>query len=260
MELSADYVIVGAGSAGCALARRLADTGASVVLLEAGGSDRSRLVRKPGMVAVMHSVPQAKKRVAWDHYSTPQTDAMNRAIPQPHGKLLGGSSSINGMLFVRGNRQNYDDWAAEGNTGWSYDDVLPSYRRMENWEDGANDFRGAGGPVQVTRSKDLTVASQRFVEAFAQTAGIKQVDDYNGAEQEGAGAFQQSTYRGLRYSSSVAYLDDHNLPNLHVETGVTVSKVVLENGRATAVQVLTKQGPRRIRATREIVLSAGVYG
>ncbi|MEO9137556.1 MAG: GMC family oxidoreductase N-terminal domain-containing protein [Jatrophihabitans sp.] len=260
MDSSADYIVVGAGSAGCGLARRLADTGASVILLEAGGSDRSRLVRKPGMVAVMHAIPQLKKRVIWDHYSVPQADANDRKVPQPHGKLLGGSSSVNGMLFVRGNRQNYDDWAAAGNTGWSYADVLTSFKRMETWEDGGNDFRGGNGPVQVTRSRDLTQASQRFIEAFAHTAGIKQVDDYNGAEQEGVGVFQQSTHNGLRYSSSVSYLDDHHLPNLSVETNVTVNRVVIEKGRATAVQVRTKEGPRTIRANREIVLSAGVYG
>lgn len=260
MQTSADYVIVGAGSAGCIVARRLADSGARVILLEAGGTDRTKLVRKPGMIAVVHSVPQIKKRLDWGFYSTPQPHALDRKVPQVRGKVLGGSSSINGMLFVRGNRQNYDDWAADGCPGWSYADVLPSYRRMENWEDGANDFRGAGGPVQVTRAKDITVASQRFIEAFAQAAGTKQVDDYNGAEQEGVGVFQQSAFGGLRYSSSVAYLDDHRLPNLHVETGGTVTRVVIENNRATGVQVQTKSGPQTITATREVVLSAGVFG
>jgi choline dehydrogenase-like flavoprotein len=260
MISTADYVVVGAGSAGCIVARRLAEAGASVVLLEAGGSDRSRIIRKPGLVAVMHAVPQVKKRFDWGFYSTPQTDARGRRIPQVRGKVLGGSSSINGMLFVRGHRQNFDDWASDGCPGWSYLDVRPSYQRLENWEDGPTDYRGSGGPVQVTRVKGLTPASEGFIEAFAQTSGVKKVDDYNAAEQEGIGVFQQSAHHGLRYSSSVAYLDPGRPANLHVETGVTVSRVVIENGRATGVEVLTRSGPEVVRATREVILSAGVYG
>jgi choline dehydrogenase len=260
MVRTADYVVVGAGSAGCIVARRLAETGASVVLVEAGGNDRSRIIRRPGLVAVMHSVPQVKKRFDWGFTSTPQAGALNRQIPQVRGKVLGGSSSINGMLFVRGHRQNFDDWAADGCPGWSYDDVLASYRRLENWEDGATDYRGSGGPVQVTRVKGLTGASEAFIEAFAQTHGSKRLDDYNGAEQEGVGVFQQSVHNGLRYSTSVAYLD-RNLPaGLEIRTGATVSRVLIEKGRATGVELLTAQGPSVLRASREVVLSAGVFG
>ena len=131
---SADYVVVGAGSSGCIVASRLAAAGASVVLLEAGGKDRSRIIRTPGLVAVMHSVPQIKKRFDWGFTTIPQKAALDRRIPQVRGKVVGGSSSINGMVFVRGNRQNFDDWAAAGCTGWGWDDVLPSYRRFEDWE------------------------------------------------------------------------------------------------------------------------------
>ena len=127
--------------------------------------------------------------------------------------MLGGSGSINGMVFVRGNRKNYDDWA-RGLPGWSYADVLPSFKRMEDWEDGASELRGAGGPVKVTRQKDLTPASEAFIEALAATAGVKKIDDYNGESQEGASVFQQNASGGLRYSSSVGYLDHHSLPNL----------------------------------------------
>jgi choline dehydrogenase len=128
MDQSADYIVAGAGSAGCVLARRLAQSGATVILLEAGGSDRTRLVRKPGMIAIFHNVPALKKRLDWGYYTAPQASALGRRIPQPRGRVLGGSGSINGMLFVRGNRKNYDDWAAAGCTGWSFADVLPSFR------------------------------------------------------------------------------------------------------------------------------------
>ena len=140
MDHTADYVVAGAGSAGCVLARRLAESGASVILLEAGGPDRTRLVRKPGMIAIFHNVPALKKRLDWGYYTVPQPAALGRRIPQPRGRVLGGSGSINGMVFVRGNQQNYDDWAAAGCKGWSFRDVLPSFKRMEDWEDGPSEL------------------------------------------------------------------------------------------------------------------------
>ena len=256
MDKSADYVVVGAGSAGCVLARRLAESGASVVLVEAGGPDRTPLVRKPGLIAVFHNVPQLKKRLDWGYYSVPQGSALDRRIPQTRGRVLGGSGSINGMLFVRGNRKNYDDWAADGCAGWAYADVLDSFRKMESWEDGATELRGAGGPIRVTRQRDLTPASEAFIEALTETAGVKRNDDYNGETQDGAGIFQQSVDGGLRYSSSVGYLDDHGLPNLTVLTGVTVERVTIEKGRATGVTVTGGT----IRASREVILAAGAFG
>src|SRR6516162_4992998 len=257
LERGADYVVAGAGSAGCVLARRLAQTGASVILLEAGGADTTRLVRKPGMIAIFHNVPALKKRLDWGYYTAPQVSALGRRIPQPRGRVLGGSGSINGMLFVRGNRKNYDDWAVPG---WSYADVLPSFKRIEDWEDGATDLRGAGGPVKVTRQQDLTPASQAFMEALAATAGVKKIDDYNGESQEGAAVFQQNASGGLRYSSSVGYLDHHSLPNLTVTTRALITRVVIEKGRAIGVEVVTEAGPSTIAASREVILCAGVYG
>ena len=260
MDQTADYVVAGAGSAGCVLAKRLAESGASVILLEAGGPDRTRLVRKPGMIAIFHNVPALKKRLDWGYYTAPQPSALGRRIPQPRGRVLGGSGSINGMLFVRGNRKNYDDWAAAGCAGWSYPEVLRSFRRMENWEDGASELRGSGGPIQVTRQKDLTGASQAFIEALADTASVPKIDDYNGKSQEGVTVFQQNTGGGLRYSSSVGYLDDHGLPNLQVRTGAVITRIVIGNGRATGVEVSTAAGRGTIRAAREVILCAGVYG
>ncbi len=255
---NADYVVVGAGSAGAIVARRLAESGASVILVEAGKADRTRFVRKPGLIAVFHNIPQLKKTLDWGFYTVPQTHALNRTIPQTRGKVLGGSSSINGMLFVRGNPKNFDDWADEGAKGWAWGDVLPAYKKMENWEDGASDVRGAGGPVQVTRVRNVTEAGRQFQQAMAQAAGVPVIEDYNGHTQEGVSTFQQSAKGGLRYSSSVAYLDDP-LPNLTVLTRALALRVVVENGRATGVEVRDRTGTRVLRADREVVVSAGAY-
>jgi choline dehydrogenase len=257
----ADYVVVGAGSAGCVLAARLAASGARVVLIEAGGSDRTTLVRKPGLIAAVHSVPQLKARLDWGYYSVPQAEALGRKIPQTRGKVLGGSGSVNGMLFVRGNAANYDSWAAEGCEGWTYADVLPSFKKLESWEDGETEFRGGAGPIKVRRQTDVTTATLGFMEAFADTAGVKVIEDYNGESQEGIAIVQQSADGGLRYSSSVGYLDDHGMAHLDVVTGVTVARVVLDKSRAAGVEIITDGGARQVvRATREVVLSAGVFG
>ncbi|WP_067531737.1 GMC family oxidoreductase [Nocardia crassostreae] len=257
----ADYVVVGAGSVGAVVAGRLAERGASVILLEAGRKDDTRLVTSPGMITMVHTVPQLKKRVTWKQFSTPQKHANDRLIPMNRGKVLGGSSSVNGMLFVRGNRANFDSWAAEGCKGWGYDDVLPAYKRLENWEGGASAVRGTGGPIEVTRQRDLTPITQEFMIAASETLGAPIIDDYNGESQEGISIFQQSVRNGLRYSSSRGYITDRPNANLTVVTHAHVTRVVIENGRATGVEIADKKGARRIvRAAKEVIVSGGVVG
>jgi choline dehydrogenase len=257
----ADFVVVGSGSSGAAIAGRLAQSGASVIVLEAGKSDDQFLVRKPGMIGPMHSVPELKKRIDWGYYSTPQKHLLDRRMPVPRGKVVGGSSSINGMVYVRGNRANYDSWVAEGNLGWSADEVNTAYQRMEDFEDGANAYRGAGGPIKVTRIHTPQEGSQQFIQATSDTLGVKILDDYNGESQEGVSRMQQNVAGGLRYSASRGYLHNLDVPSLQLQSEVLVTKVVIDNGRATGVEVTDKDGTKRtIRAGKEVILSAGFVG
>ena len=257
----ADYVVVGSGSSGAAIAGRLAESGASVIVLEAGKSDDQFLVKKPGMIGPMHAEPKIKQRVDWGYYSTPQKHILDRRMPVPRGKVVGGSSSINGMVYVRGNRANYDAWAAEGCTGWDADSVNAAYKRMEDYEEGPDEYRGAGGPIRVTKNQRPQEASLQFIQATADTVGVKVLDDYNGASQEGVGRMQQNAADGLRYSASRGYIHHLAPSTLELQTQVLVTKVLVENGRATGVQVVDKDGGRRtVRAGKEVILSAGFVG
>jgi choline dehydrogenase len=257
----ADYVVVGSGSSGAAIAGRLAESGASVIVLEAGKSDAQYLVRKPGMIGPMHAEPKLKQRVDWGYYSTPQKHILDRRMPVPRGKVVGGSSSINGMVYVRGNRANYDAWAAEGNDGWSADEVNAAYLRMEDFEDGANAYRGAGGPIKVTRNQMPQEGSLQFIQATADTLGVKVLDDYNAASQEGVSRMQQNAARGVRYSASRGYLHDLAPATLQLQSEVLVTRVVIQGGRATGVEVVDRDGSRRtVRAGKEVILSAGFVG
>src|ERR1700712_224318 len=257
----ADYVVVGSGSSGAAVAGRLAQSGASVIVLEAGKSDEQYLVRKPGMIGPMHAEPKIKAKVDWGYYSTPQEHILNRRMPVPRGKVVGGSSTINGMVYVRGNRANYDSWAAEGNTGWSADEVNAAYRRMEAFEDGASDYRGAGGPIRVTRNKAPQEGSLQFLQAASETLGVPVLDDYNAESQEGVSRMQQNAADGLRYSASRGYVHNLDVPTLQLQSEVLVTKVVIEQGRATGVEVTDKDGTKRVvRAGKEVILSAGFVG
>jgi choline dehydrogenase len=261
----ADYVVVGSGSSGAAIAGRLAESGASVIVLEAGKSDDKFLTKKPGMIGPMHAEPKIKATVDWGYYSVPQKHLLDRRMPVPRGKVVGGSSSVNGMVYVRGNRANYDSWAAEGNTGWDADSVNTAYKRMEDFEDGEDRFRGAGGPIRITRNKTPQEGSLQFLQATADVVGCEILDDYNGASQEGVSRMQQNAADGLRYSASRGYIHDLAPRTLELQSEVLVTRVVIENGRATGVEVrdISKKGTgatRTVRAGKEVILSAGFVG
>ncbi|WKN47970.1 GMC family oxidoreductase [Nocardioides sp. Arc9.136] len=261
LKNEADYVVVGSGSAGAAIAGRLAESGASVIVLEAGKSDNQFLTKKPGMIGPMHAEPKIKRLNDWGYYSVPQKHILDRKMPVPRGKVLGGSSSVNGMVYVRGNRANYDSWAAEGCTGWDADSVNAAYKRMEDYEGGENAFRGAGGPIRVTRNKTPQEGSLQFLQATADAVGCDILEDYNGESQEGVSRMQQNAADGLRYSASRGYIHHLAPPTLDVQTQVLVTKVVVEGGRATGVQVRDKDGSQRtVRAGKEVILAAGFVG
>lgn len=258
----ADYIVVGSGSSGGIIAARLAeDPACRVLLLEAGGTDRTRICTVPGMISIMHTEPSVKKRFDWGFYTEPQTHGSSRKIPYVRGRVLGGSSAINGMVYVRGNHKNYDDWLAEGCAGWGYADAVRCYKRFEDWEGGETEHRGKGGPIPVTQSKDLVPASAALMEAIAQTLGVPVLDDYNGPSQVGVGPCQMNARDGRRYSTSEAYVHPASKrPNFSVRTGALVSRVVFEGRRAVGVEVALGQSKRVLRATREVILSAGVVG
>jgi choline dehydrogenase-like flavoprotein len=249
-----DYVIVGAGSAGCVLANRLsADPARSVCLIEAGPPDRSPLIHIPA--GILGLLPNRKFN--WAYQTEPQPGLGGRRGYQPRGRTLGGSSSINAMVYMRGHRSDYDDWAALGNPGWSYDDVLPVFRRSEDQARGANHYHGVGGELAVADLASPVEASHAFV-AAARRFGLDANDDFNGEQQDGAGLYQVTQRRGRRCSAAVAFL----LPalartNLTVLTGHRVARLRFEGRRATGV--LLADGTS-IDAAREVVLSAGVFG
>jgi choline dehydrogenase len=255
--LEFDFVIIGAGSAGCVLANRLsADPRNSVALVEAGGKDSSPWIHIP--VGYFKTIQNPA--LNW-MYRTENDPGLNgRALNWPRGKTLGGSSSINGLLYVRGQAQDYDLWRQMGNAGWGWADVLPYFKRAEDWEGGGSELRGQGGPLSVTRSRKSWKIVDAWVEA-AKASGFPYNGDYNGASQEGVGYFQLTARNGLRCSSAKAYLAPvRSRKNLTVLTHCLTQEVTFADGRATGVVVKRDGAPLEIRARREVVLSAGAIG
>jgi choline dehydrogenase len=247
-----DYVIVGAGSAGCVLANRLSeDPDVSVLLIEAGPADTNENIHVP-----LGYLQLGATEVDWDYHSAPEAHCDNRRIPLPRGRVLGGSSSINAMVYIRGNRRDYDSW---GVPGWSYDDLLPYFIKAEDNERGASAYHGAGGPLPVSEERSHNKISKAFVEAGVQ-AGHRRNEDFNAAEQDGVGLYQVTQRGGMRASTAVSYLHPvAERANLTVLTHMLVEKVLFEGSRAVGVQASQLGQPQELRAEREVILCGGAY-
>ena len=253
---SYDYIIVGAGSAGCVLANRLTESGRNrVLLLEAGGRDTNPWIHIP----IGYGKTFTDPKVNWLFRSEPDPASGNRAILQPRGKVLGGSSSINGMVYIRGQREDYDLWRQMGNTGWSYDDVLPYFRKAEDQERGANDYHGVGGHLKVSDPKDTHPLCDAFV-AAAKNCGHPMNDDFNGASQEGFGYYQWSLRDGRRSSAATGYLRQaKKRPNLRIETRAHATRILFEDKRAVGIEFLQNGQARSARVEGELILSGGSF-
>lgn len=253
--MQADYVIVGAGSAGCAMAYRLAEAGKQVLVIEHGGSDRGPFIQMPAAL----SYPMNMAMYDWGMKTEPEPHLGGRQLVTPRGKVIGGSSSINGMIYVRGHARDFDHWAENGATGWSYADVLPYYKRMEHWHDGGHggdpEWRGKDGPLHVTRGPRKNPLIRAFVEAGRQ-AGYPVTGDYNGEQQEGFGPFDATIYKGHRWSAASAYLRPAlKRPNCTL-TRAFARRIVIENGRAVGVEVSRGRKVEVIKANVEVIVAA----
>jgi choline dehydrogenase-like flavoprotein len=251
-----DFIVTGAGSAGCPVAARLSEDGRyRVLLLEAGGPDSNPWIHIPLGYTRTYTDP----RVNWMFESEPEKELNGRTLYQPRGKVLGGTSSINGMVYMRGTPADYDNWRQRGCEGWGWDGVLPFFRKAENQERGADDFHGAGGPLRVSNPVRSPLGDAMVQAAIE--AGIAENPDFNGARQEGAGYYQTTTGNRARWSAAKAYLKPaRRRPNLTVATNAHATRVLIEEGRAVGVEYKTPQGLLTARCRGEIVVSGGVYG
>lgn len=253
--MKADYVIVGAGSAGCAMAYRLSEAGRSVLIIEHGGTDAGPLIQMPGAL----SYPMNMSLYDWGYKSQPEPNLNNRELVTPRGKVIGGSSSINGMVYVRGHAGDYNHWAESGAQGWSYADVLPYFKRMETWDNrgqgGDADWRGKDGPLHVTRGPRDNPLHDAFVSAGAQ-AGYPVTEDYNGEQQEGFGPMEMTVYKGQRWSAANAYLKPALKRDNCEMIRAFARKVVITEGRATGVEVERGGKVEVIEANIEVILAA----
>ncbi len=250
--MTADYVIVGAGSAGCAMAYRLAGAGRSVTVIEHGGTDAGPFIQMPAAL----SYPMNMARYDWGLHTEPEPHLGGRVLVTPRGKVIGGSSSINGMVYVRGHAGDFDHWAGQGATGWGFADVLPYFKRMEHWH-GPEDagWRGTDGPLHITRGPRANPLFDAFIEAGRQ-AGYPVTPDYNGAQQEGFGPMEATIWQGRRWSAANAYLKPAIRGGRVRVIRALARRVVIENGRATGVEVQRGDAVEVVPAGREVILAA----
>ena len=254
-QQDADYVVVGGGTAGCIIAARLSeDPNTRVVLLEAGPPDRDIWIHIPAGYARLSK----SRRYDWGYATEPEPELGGRSIAWPRGKVLGGSGSVNGLVFLRGSPHDYDRWAQAGARGWSWEDVLPTFRRIEHWEGAAGDTRGKDGPIPVSEPRSLSIGAAAFL-AGCQAAGFPLHRDINDGAIEGAAAIQMNVHAGRRISTAQAYLRPaRNRPNLRVITGAAVQRVVITDGRATGVKAIVPGQPAAVfGASREVILCSG---
>ena len=259
MNKDIDYIIVGAGSAGCVLANRLSESGEyQVVLLETGGSDKNIMIQMPTAL----SYPMNTEKYAWQFHTEPEPYLDNRKMHCPRGKVMGGSSSINGMVYVRGHARDFDQWEEKGAAGWSYKDCLPYFKRSETWYKGEDDYRGGNGPVATSNGNNMKLNPlyKAFIEA-GQDAGYPKTSDYNGKQQEGFGPMHMTVGNGVRSSTSNAYIKPaKNRPNLTILSGVLVQRVLLKNKVARGVEYKVNGKTEKLNASKEVILCAGSIG
>ncbi len=250
-----DYIIVGAGSAGCVLANRLTeDPSTSVLLLEYGGSDSSIFIQMPTAL----SIPMNMKKFNWFYESEPEPYLDNRRMHCPRGKVLGGSSSINGMVYVRGHARDFDEWQAQGARNWDYQNCLPYFKKADDWVFGSDDYRAQHGPLSVNNGNNMQNPLYRAFIAAGAEAGYMKTEDYNGRQQEGFGAMHMTVKNGIRWSTANAYLRPAlNRPNLKVMTGALTQRLILKGKKAVGVEFLCDGELRQVTAKREVILSAG---